>query len=167
MRAWQRNLLLSVALAVEARAALVSSTLEVRPDTGADSNGGGFAVSGAGCSPLGTDWTQQDTPKYALTNGTANGTTTILTASASADMACNVAYITKAGTITTGYYQIMSAVPGTSIAVDRSTGLAAATGAVGNVDVIGYTGTRSSGSVSPQFTFGIGTGASAIIGTFK
>jgi len=90
-----------------------------------DTNGGGYVTGSSG-----TDWSQQDGPKYSLTNGSATtGNATINTVSASADMVGNIAYISGGtGSIVGGWYQIISQVTGTSITVDRSTGLVTGTG---------------------------------------
>ena len=107
----------------------VLSVWEVRTATGSDTNGGGW-VTGAS----GTDWSQYATPQYALTNGTTAGTTTILTTSATADMVGNIAYVAGGtGSITGNWYQITAASVGTSITVDRSTGLTTGTGVTINV----------------------------------
>lgn len=91
---------------------------------GSDTNGGGFVTGSSG-----TDWTQQSAAQYSLTNGVTNGTTTVATVSASSDMVGNIAYIAGGtGSITAGWYQIVSQVTGVSITVDRSTGLTTGTG---------------------------------------
>jgi hypothetical protein len=106
-----------------------STVWEVRPSAGSDTNGGGF-VTGAS----GTDWTQQNAAKYALTNGTTAGTTTVLTSSASSDMVGNIAYIAGGtGSITGNWYQITAQSTGVSITVDRSTGLTTGTGVTVNI----------------------------------
>ena len=97
--------------------------------TGASTNGGGF-VSGAS----GTDYSQQNSPQYALTNGVTSGTTTVATSSASSDMVGNIAYIAGgSGSITAAWYQITAVSVGVSITVDRSTGLTSGTGVTINV----------------------------------
>ena len=102
---------------------------EVRPTAGSDTNGGGFVAGAAG-----TDWTQQNAAKYALTNGVTNGTTLIATVSASADMVGNIVYVTGGtGSVAAAWYQIVSQVTGVSITVDRSTGLTAGTGVTLNI----------------------------------
>lgn len=104
---------------------------EVRGGAGSDTNGGGW--DGTVSSP-GTDWSQRNSPEYALTNGVTNGTTTITTVSASADMVGNVVYIAGGtGSITAGRYTVTAASVGTSITVDRSTGLTTGTGVTINV----------------------------------
>jgi hypothetical protein len=121
---------------------------EVRT-TGSDANGGGFVCSthtwtlGITCaSGVGTDWSQQAAPQYALTGLTTSAASaTVLTSLASADMANNIIQITggtnfiQAGPAsTTSFYQITSVSPGTSITLDRAatTGIGAAgTGNIG------------------------------------
>jgi len=94
---------------------------------GSDTNGGGFKPGASG-----TDWTQQDTAQYSVTDAVTNGTTTITSATASfgTDVVGNVLYI-QGGTagITAGWYEITSRTNATTIVVDRSTGLTAGTGA--------------------------------------
>lgn len=110
--------------------ALPASTVwEVRPTAGVDTNGGGFVPGSSG-----TDWTQQNAAKYALTNGVTNGTTTIATVSASADMVGNIVYVAGGtGSVTAAWYQIVSQITGVSITVDRSTGLTAGSGVTLNI----------------------------------
>lgn len=101
---------------------------EVR-NSGSDTNGGGWVYGASG-----TDYSQQNTAQYALTNGVTNGTTTVGTASASASMVGNLAYIAGGtGSITGGWYQITAASAGVSITVDRATGLTAGTGVTINI----------------------------------
>lgn len=109
--------------------ALAAATVVEVRSTGAATNGGGY-VTGAS----GTDYSQQDAPQYALTNGTTDGSAVILTVSAAADMIGNIAYIAGGtGSIVAAWYQITAASPGVSITVDRVTGLSAGTGATINV----------------------------------
>jgi hypothetical protein len=104
--------------------ALSASTVwEVRT-TGSDTNGGGY-VSG------GTDWSQQDSPQYSVTDGVTNGTTTITSATANfgTDVVGNIMYVQGGtGSVAAGWYQIISRTNATTIVVDRSTGLTAGTG---------------------------------------
>lgn len=102
-----------------------NTVVEVRT-TGSDTNGGGF-VTGAS----GTDWSQQDSPQYSVTDGVANGTTTLTSASANfgTDVVGNLVYVQGGtGSITAGWYQITSRTSSTAIVVDRSTGLTSGTG---------------------------------------
>ena len=107
--------------------ALSSSTVwEVRT-TGSDTNGGGF-VTGAS----GTDWSQQNSPQYSVTDAVTAGTTTITSATANfgTDVVGNILYISGGtGSITGDWYQITSRTNSTTIVVDRSTGLTTGTGA--------------------------------------
>lgn len=107
--------------------ALSANTVwEVRGATGSDTNGGGF-VAGAS----GTDWSQQASPQYSVTDGVTAGTTTITSATASfgTDVVGNIMYVSGGtGSITAGWYQIASRTNSTTIVVDRSTGLTSGTG---------------------------------------
>jgi len=111
--------------------ALASTTVfEARPGVGSATNGGGFVPGSSG-----TDWSQQNAAQYALTNGSATtGSATINTTSAVADMVGNITYVAGGtGSITGGWYQILSQVTGTSITLDRSTGLVTGTGVTLNI----------------------------------
>lgn len=105
-------------------AALSGSTVwEVRT-AGSDTNGGGY-VSG------GTDWSQQDTPQYSVTDGVTAGTTSIVSATAAfgTDVVGNIMYVQGGtGAVVAGWYQIISRTNATTVVVDRSTGLTAGTG---------------------------------------
>ena len=87
-----------------------NTVFEVRT-TGSDTNGGGF-VTGAS----GTDWSQQDSPQYSVTDAVANGTSTVTSATAAfgTDVVGNIAYING------GWYQITSRTNSTTIVVDRT-----------------------------------------------
>jgi hypothetical protein len=89
---------------------------EVRT-TGSDTNGGGF-VTGSG----GTDFSQQDAAQIAVTDGVANGTTTVTSATANFQPSHvgNITYIGGA------WYQIISRTSTTAVVVDRT--IATATG---------------------------------------
>lgn len=123
-------LIIAVLFALRLSAALPAATVwEVRPTVGSNTNGGGFVTGSSG-----TDWSQQNGTQYALTNGITNGTTLIATISATADMVGNIAYIAGGtGSITAGWYQVVSEVLGVSITVDRATGLTAGTGVTINI----------------------------------
>lgn len=125
----RNKILITVLLSAKAFAAISPATaLEVEIG-GADTNGCGWVTGSSG-----TDWTQQTSAKYALTNGVTNGTTTVATASASADMVGNLAYIIGGtGSITAGWYQITAESAGVSLTVDRSTGLTTGTGVTINI----------------------------------
>lgn len=93
--------------------------------TGSDTNGGGF-VTGAS----GTDWSQQDTAQYSVTDGVTAGTTTITSATANfgTDVVGNIMYVQGGtGSVVAGWYQIISRTNATTVVVDRSTGLTAGT----------------------------------------
>lgn len=103
-----------------------STVLEVETG-GSDTNGGGF-VTGAS----GTDWSQQASPQYSVTDGVTAGTTTITSATAAfgTDVVGNLIYVQGGtGSIAAGWYQIISRTNATTIVVDRSTGLSVGTGA--------------------------------------
>lgn len=100
---------------------------EVRGGVGSDTSGGGFVAGGSG-----TDWSQQTSPQYSVTDAITAGTTTITSASASfgTDVVGNILYISGGtGSITAARYQIVSRTNSTTIVVDRSTGLTTGTGA--------------------------------------
>lgn len=99
---------------------------EVRT-VGSDTNGGGFNTAASG-----TDWSQQTSPQYSVTDAVTNGTTTITSATANfgTDVVGNLAYVSGGtGAITGDLYEIISRTNTTTIVVDRSTGLTAGTGA--------------------------------------
>lgn len=106
--------------------ALSANTVwEVR-NGGNNTNGGGFVTGSSG-----TDWTQQDSPQYSVTDGVTAGTTTITSATASfgTDVVGNLIYVQGGtGSVTAGWYQITARTNSTTITVDRSTGLTAGTG---------------------------------------
>ena len=83
---------------------------EVRPTVGSDSNGGGF-VPGAS----GTDWSQQNSPQYALTGIASSGSgNTVLSALAAADMVGNIAQCTGGTNFNTGLFEVTSVSVGVS-----------------------------------------------------
>lgn len=87
-----------------------ASVWEVRT-TGNDSNGGGFVAGQSG-----TDWSQFDSPQYALTGiASAGSGNTILSASAAADMVGNIAQVISGTNFNTGFFQILSVSVGVSI----------------------------------------------------
>lgn len=93
---------------------------------GANTNGGGFKAGASG-----TDWTQQNGAQYSVTDGVANGTTTLTSATANfgTDVVGNVIYVTGGtGSIVAGWYEIVTRTSASAIVVDRSTGLTAGTG---------------------------------------
>lgn len=94
--------------------ALSANTIwEVRLTNGSDTNGGGWVAGSTG-----TDWSQQASPQYSVTDAVGNGTTTITSATAAfgTDVVGNVCYFNGA------WYQITSRTNATTIVVDRSTG---------------------------------------------
>jgi len=102
-----------------------NTVFEVRL-AGNDTNGGGF-VTGAS----GTDWSQQTSPQYSVTDGVTAGTTTITSASAAfgTDVIGNIISVSGGtGAVAQGWYQITARPSATQITVDRATGLTAGTG---------------------------------------
>lgn len=99
--------------------------------TGAATNGGGFKAGASG-----TDWSQQDSAQYAVTDGVTAGTTTITSATASfgTDVVGNLIYVAGGtGSVAGNWYEITARASATSITVDRSTGLTAGTGVTLNI----------------------------------
>lgn len=134
--------------------ALSASTVwEVR-QTGNDTNGGGY-VSG------GTDWSQQDSPQYSVTDGVTAGTTTITSATANfgTDVVGNIMYVQGGtGSVAANWYQITSRTNATTIVVDRSTGLTAGTGVtlkIGGAFATPGVFTSVSGGVGGQLVSGM------------
>jgi hypothetical protein len=111
--------------------ALSANTVwEVR-NAGNDTNSGGFVAGSTG-----TDWSQQASPQYAVTDGVTNGTTTITSATANfgTDVVGNLVYgAGGTGSVTGAWYQIISRTNATTIVVDRTTGLTAGTGVTLNI----------------------------------
>ena len=84
--------------------------------TAGNMSGGGFKTGASG-----TDYSQQNSPQYALTGGTSAGAgADILHASAAADMVGNVLYLVSGTNVTAGWYEITSVSVGVSITVDRN-----------------------------------------------
>ncbi len=109
---------------------------------GAATNGGGFKPGASG-----TDWSQQASAQYSVTDAVTAGTTTITSATANfgTDVVGNTLYIQGGtGSITAGWYEITARNSATSITVDRSTGLTTGTGATlkigGALDSLGTAG---------------------------
>jgi hypothetical protein len=93
---------------------------EVRPGAGSDNNGGGFDPS---VSSPGTDFSQQNSPQYSFSDGTATGTTAFTSAShlfVSADTG-NCININSGSGFTASVYTIVSVSSGTAT-LDRSPG---------------------------------------------
>jgi hypothetical protein len=106
--------------------ALAGTTVWEIRQTGADTNGGGWVPGSSG-----TDWSQQATPKYVVTDGVTNGTTTITSATAAwgADIVGNILYAQGGtGSVAASWYQVVSWTNATTIVVDRATGLTSGTG---------------------------------------
>lgn len=84
---------------------------EVRPSTGSDTNGGGFVPGSSG-----TDWSQQASPQYSVTDGVAVGSTTITSATAAfgTDVVGNIMNV---GGV---WRQIVSRTNSTTIVVDAN-----------------------------------------------
>lgn len=92
--------------------ALSAATVwEVRASGASDSNGGGF-VAGAS----GTDWSQQNSPQYALAGIASVGAgNVVLSAAAAADMVGNIAQVISGTNYNTGFFQITAVSVGVSI----------------------------------------------------
>jgi hypothetical protein len=100
------------------------TTLEVRPTSGNDTNGGGYSTGG-------TDWSQQNAPQYSVTDGVTAGTTTITSATANfgVDVVGNLISVSGGtGSLAQVWRQIVSRTNNTTIVVDAATGLGASTG---------------------------------------
>jgi hypothetical protein len=120
-------LIASVAVVPQRALAALNAAIvfEVRT-TGSDTNSGGFKTGATG-----TDWSQQDAAQYSVTDGVTAGTTTITSATANfgTDVVGNVMYVQGGtGSVTAGWYEIISRTNSTTIVVDRSTGLTSGTG---------------------------------------
>lgn len=126
-----------------------SAIWEVRT-TGSATNGGAY-VSGGG----GTDWSQQNTPQYAVTDAVANGTTTITSATASfgTDVVGNAVYLQGGtGSLAASWYQVTSRTSATAIVLDRTvatgTGITLNLGgALNNPGSVKATGQNASGQI--------------------
>lgn len=101
---------------------------EIR-SAGSVNNGGAFVSGGSG-----TDWSQQNSPQYALTGvTTAAADAILLTASAASDMVDNGVKIVSGTNFTAGWYRVVSVVAGVSITLDRTCTTAAGSAGVVNV----------------------------------
>lgn len=97
--------------------------------TAGNMSGGGFTAGASG-----TDYSQQNSPQYALTGGTSAGAgAVILHASAAADMVGNVLYLVSGTNATAGWYEITAVSAGVSITVDRNCTTGAGASIVFNV----------------------------------
>ena len=109
---------------------------EVRPTVGSDSNGGGF-VPGAS----GTDWSQQNSPQYALTGVASSGSgNTVLSTLAAADMVGNIAQCTSGTNFNTGFFEVVSVSVGVSITFGSNAGGSSICTGVGSSGVINIGG---------------------------
>ncbi len=100
--------------------AIAFNTIYVRLDNDVDPDGKNpfFICKGKGD---GTDYSQQVSPQYALTDCTSVGAgATVLTASAAADMVGNICYVVSGTNFTAGRYEIISAVVGVSFTTDSN-----------------------------------------------
>lgn len=113
---------LAAALAVSCQAAIsINCVWEVRT-TGSDQNGGGFITGSSG-----TDWSQQNSPQYSVTDlvhSSANANFTSATANWGTDVVGNIIMV-EGGSFPIGrsYYQVITRNSATSITVDRSPGI--------------------------------------------
>lgn len=104
---------------------------EVRPTNGSDNNGG-FFVTGAS----GTDYSQQNSPQFALTGIATSGAGAVfLYASATAAMVGNGLNVISGTNFTTGRFQITSVSVGVSVTVDRN--ICTGVGASGVINIGG------------------------------
>lgn len=109
---------------------------EVRPTVGSDSNGGGF-VPGAS----GTDWSQQNSPQYALTGVASSGSgNTVLSTLAAANMVGNIAQCTGGTNFNTGFFEVVSVSVGISITFGSNAGGSSICTGVGSSGVINIGG---------------------------
>lgn len=102
-----------------------STAWEVRT-AGSDTNGGGWIAESSG-----TDFSQQNSPQYAVTDAVTAGTTTITSATANfgTDIVGNTCYVAGGtGSVVAGWYQVLSRTDSATVVMDRSTGLTSGTG---------------------------------------
>lgn len=94
----------------------VNTWFEIRPTNGSDNNGGGFVVGSTG-----TDYSQQNSPQFALTGiATAGSGSTFLYSGAASTMVGNLLQVISGTNFTTGFFQIISVSAGVSVTVDRA-----------------------------------------------
>ncbi len=109
---------------------------EVRPATGNDNNGGCFIPGSSG-----TDWSQQNSPQYALTGVTSSGAgNTVLSASAAADMVGNCTHVISGTNFNTGFFEVQSVVVGVSITFSTNLTGQSITSGVGAAGVLNIGG---------------------------
>ena len=111
-----KRLLPFLLLSSSAFGAISAATVWEIRTTGAQTNGGGF-VAGA----TGDDFSQQDEPEWNDLAVTSEGAgTTMLTASADANMVGNILYVVSGTNATVDRYEIKSVSAGTSITTDKN-----------------------------------------------
>lgn len=117
--------------------ALDNSTVwDIRISAGSDNNGGGF-VPGA----TGTDYSQQNSPQFALTGiASAGSGNTILSTSAASTMIGNIAQVISGTNFNVGFYQITSVSAGVSITFSTNNASASICTGVGASGVINIGG---------------------------
>lgn len=97
--------------------------------TGSDNNGGAFNVLASG-----VDYSQQNSPQYALTGVTSSGAGAVfLTASAASNMVGNTVRVVSGTNFTVGTYEIISVSVGVSVTVDRNLTTGAGSSGVLNI----------------------------------
>lgn len=103
--------------------------------TGSDNNGGAFNVLASG-----VDYSQQNSPQYALTGVATSGAgATVLSASAASVMVGNCGRVVSGTNFTAGTYEVVSVVVGVSITFDRS--VASGVGSAGVINIGGAVAT--------------------------
>lgn len=127
--------------ALHLQAALTDQVVgEVRPGSGNDNNGG-FFLPGAS----GTDYSQQNSPQYALTGVTSSGAgNTVLFASAASDMVGNGARVVSGTNFNTGTFLVTSVSVGVSITFGTNgagQSISSGVGASGVINIGGATAT--------------------------
>ena len=140
----------------------VNSIWEIRTSADAGNVGGGFFVEGAS----GSDFSQQNSPQYALTGVTSAGAgNTILTASAAADMVGNGIKVISGTNFTVSWFEITSVSVGVSITCSTNaagTAISIGVGASGVMNVGGAISLGTSGASGDDDVFE----ASAVGNTF-
>ncbi len=109
--------------------ALATSLVWEARSAGNINNGGAYMPGSSG-----TDWSQQNSPQYALTGVTSSGSgSTLLTASAATDMVGNVGKVVSGTNVNLGWFQVSSVVAGVSITFDRAVATGVAVSVVLNI----------------------------------
>lgn len=109
---------------------------------GSDLNGGGFKPGASG-----VDYSQQNSPQYALTGVTSAGAgDTVLTASAATDMVGNVGLVNSGTnfTLTGAFFEVLSVVAGVSITFGTNNNGASICTGVGSAGAINIGGALAS-----------------------